>query len=456
MPLDTTSANFQSLLQRYGTLAVPRYTSYPTAPQFKAADDDGSVTRWLQALDPSKPVSLYLHIPFCREICWYCGCNMKLAVRDEPIEEYVRQLLGEISLVSDRLPGRLRVAHIHFGGGSPSTLTPVLLDRIMNELHQSFDIEDDAEIASELDPRTVTKDFIKALAGNGFNRISLGIQEFDDSVQKQINRIQPPHMVARVVNQLQSAGIPHLNFDVLYGLPDQTTKGLVQTIETCLSMQPDRFALFGYAHVPWMAKRQRKIREDRLPGLMERAEQAVAAGDALGGQGYDMIGLDHFAKPQDSLAIARRSGALRRNFQGYTSDRADTLIGFGTTAIGATPDGYYQNMPEVNGWQRLLNENKLPIFKQCFLSAEDRLRRSIIEDIMCLRPVNIVEKARQYGFPEDPLFRVLKNMHDLSADGLVTLLGPTLDVTPTGRFFARVIASRFDTYLGAARHSTAV
>ena len=463
MPLDIINptapeqdSRFSKLLAKYGTQPVPRYTSYPTAPHFKAAEDDRTVTNWLERLDPEKAVSLYLHIPFCKEICWYCGCNMKLATRDEPVARYAETLMKEIELVAERLPNRLKVEHIHFGGGSPSTLPAASLEKIMALLNEVFDIEAGAEIAAEVDPRTLRTDFIEAMQRWGFNRISLGIQEFDPAVQEQINRVQPVDLVKRVVDQVRGADIPGLNFDVLYGLPDQTVRGLSRTIDACMDMAPDRLALFGYAHVPWMAKRQRKIREDRLPGLVERAEQAITAGNQLAGEGYTRIGFDHFAKPEDSLSVAQSDGSMKRNFQGYTSDQANTLIGFGTTAIAETPYGYYQNQSEVTTWARLIDEGHLPTAKTCTITDADRLNRAIIEHLMCLRSVDVVQEALAHQQPSCGVLSSLRNLDDLERDGLVKRKGTLVEVTPMGRFFVRIVASRFDAYLGGARHSVAV
>lgn len=443
-------------LQTYGKQPVPRYTSYPTAPYFAKSEGDGLVRDWLAALDTDTPVSAYVHIPFCREICWYCGCNMKLAKKDAPVSRYVDHLLSEMDLIAHRLPGKIPLAHLHFGGGSPSTLSPGDLARIMAKLRTLFAFEADAEIATEIDPRTTSPALIAALAREGFNRASLGIQEFDADVQAQINRIQPPEMVAGIVDQLHQAGIEDINFDVLYGLPDQTSDGLMRTLEICRTLSPSRFALFGYAHVPWMAKRQRKIDENRLPGMMARAEQALIAADYLTSHGYDAIGLDHFARPEDSLAIAQRNGTLRRNFQGYTADTADTLIGFGTTAISAYPGGYAQNQSEVTSWSRLIDEEQIPLAKTRALSTEDIARRHLIMDLMCFKTVDTQDLVRLYGLPVSVFEKDLANLDDLEQNGLLERCGSQVRITAAGKFFVRVIAARFDAYLGGAKHSVAV
>src|SRR5664279_5443023 len=313
-----------SAFEKYAKVNVPRYTSYPTAPHFSTHFPAGHYREWLGRLDPREPVSLYLHVPFCKQQCWYCGCNMKLAARYSPVATYVQHLLKEIDLVADALPARMPVAHLHFGGGTPTVLESDDLAAVMARLSERFELLPDAEIAIESDPRTLADSMIRQIGALGFNRASFGVQEFDPKVQAAINRIQPPEMVERAIEGFRAAGVPHINFDLIYGLPHQTAAALCRTVEQCVAMKPDRVALFGYAHVPWVAKNQRMIEDSALPNAAERAEQARLAAATLVANGYVQIGIDHFALPGDSLAVAAATGRLHRNFQGYTSDAART------------------------------------------------------------------------------------------------------------------------------------
>ena len=305
-----------SAFEKYAKVNVPRYTSYPTAPHFSTHFAASQYREWLGRLDPDEPVSLYLHVPFCKQQCWYCGCNMKLAARYSPVATYVQHLLCEIDLVAGALPARMPVSHLHFGGGTPTVLEPADLAAVMARLRERFELKPDAEIAIESDPRTLADEMIRQIGALGFNRASFGVQEFDPKVQAAINRIQPPEMVERAILGLRASGVPNINFDLIYGLPHQTAAALCRTVEQCVAMKPDRIALFGYAHVPWVAKNQRMIADDSLPTAPERAEQARAAAATLVKNGYIQIGIDHFALAQDSLAIAAAEGRLHRNFPG--------------------------------------------------------------------------------------------------------------------------------------------
>ena len=276
---------------------------------------------WLAGLDPDEPISLYLHVPFCKQQCWYCGCNMKLAARYSPVATYVQNLLQEIDLIADALPARMPVSHLHFGGGTPTVLEPEDLAAVMARLRQRFELVPDAEIAIESDPRTLADAMIQQIGALGFNRASFGVQEFDPKVQAAINRIQPPEMVERATRGLRAAGVPNINFDLIYGLPHQTAAALCRTVEQCVAMKPDRIALFGYAHVPWVAKNQRMIADDTLPNAPDRAEQARLAAATLVASGYVQIGIDHFALPGDSLAMVRGRGKPASQLSGLHQRR---------------------------------------------------------------------------------------------------------------------------------------
>ena len=448
----------EDAISRYAARAVPRYTSYPTAPHFQPGLPERVYRDWLSALDPGEPVSLYLHVPFCNQMCWYCGCNMKLASRYGPVHDYLETLLAEIDLVADALPGRMQVSHLHWGGGTPTALSTEDLTRAMERVWQHFDRGVDASLAIEADPRTLTDEMVGAIGGLGFTRASFGVQEFDPKVQAAINRIQPPEMVADRVAALRDAGVAGMNFDLIYGLPHQTVATLLATIEACRPMRPDRIALFGYAHVPWMAKNQRMIPEDALPDGAERKAQANAAAAALASAGYDTIGLDHFALPSDPMARAARDGTLRRNFQGYTTDTARALIGLGATSIGRNPGGFVQNIAETGAWARTVSAGHLPIAKGVALTDDDRLRGRVIEALMCTGTADTAALGAEFGQPPDWCTAELEEMGEFARNGLVARDGGTVRLTEAGRPLMRVVAAAFDAYLGAseARHSVAV
>lgn len=438
--------------------SVPRYTSYPTAPHFSQSVGTETYAGWLAGLPATRPVSLYLHVPFCRELCWYCGCNMKLAKRDEPVADYAKALNQEIALVARALPARMDISHLHWGGGTPTALVPDDLARAMDQVRAHFNVSEGAELAIESDPRTLTDEMTQRIGALGFTRASFGVQEFDPKVQAAINRIQPPKMVQHSVDGLRAAGVAGINFDLIYGLPFQTVETLLETIRLCVAMRPDRVALFGYAHVPWMAKKQRLIDEASLPGPAERLAQSTAAAKALVAAGYIAIGLDHFALPGDSMAIAARAGTLRRNFQGYTTDQAETMLGVGSTSIGRTPSGYVQNLSETGAWARAVNAGQLPIGKGLAFTAEDILRGDVIERLMCNGTVDLEDATQRHAAAPDWYLGQMPALNQLEADGLIARQGGRITVTDRGAPVVRVIASVFDAYLPAttARHAVAV
>jgi oxygen-independent coproporphyrinogen-3 oxidase len=447
-----------SAFEKYAKASVPRYTSYPTSPHFSTHFPASIYREWLAGLDPGEPISLYLHVPFCRQQCWYCGCNMKLAARYAPVAAYVGNLLAEVDLIADALPARMPVSHLHFGGGTPTVLDPEDLAGVMARLGERFQLLPDAEVAIESDPRTLTDSMINQIGSLHFNRASFGVQEFDPKVQAAINRIQPPEMVERAIRGLRAAGVPNINFDLIYGLPHQDAAALCRTVEQCVAMKPDRIALFGYAHVPWVAKNQRMIDGSILPGANERAQQARAAAAALVASGYTQIGTDHFALPGDSLAIAAAAGRLHRNFQGYTSDAARTLIGIGATAIGRTPQGFVQNPSETGAWSRAVAFGKLPVARGHALRGQDSLRSHVIERIMCYGSVDLAAAGRALGFADDWYAEEVAELLRMQEDRVLTHGGGKLSLAPEGLPLARVVAAVFDVYLrdSAARHSVAL
>jgi oxygen-independent coproporphyrinogen-3 oxidase len=439
---------------------VPRYTSYPTAPHFTAAVGAATYAEWLAALPAAATLSLYIHVPYCTELCLYCGCHTKMVRRREPLQAYAQKLAGEIALLARHLEGR-KVRHIHWGGGTPSILGPATLVELYARIAASFDLTQIGEHAIELDPRRIDRALAQALARIGFNRVSLGVQDFTPRVQEAIGRVQPFETMTRAVRMLREVGIPSMNFDLMYGLPRQTAHDVRESAWAAATLQPRRIALFGYAHVPWLKPHQRLIDAAALPGAGERLDQAEAARAMLLALGYRAVGFDHFALPDDDLALAARTGRLHRNFQGYTTDSADALIGLGASAIGRLPQGFVQNAPPISTYSTAIAGGRLATARGVALSEEDRIRGRIIERILCDLEIDLEAMAGEAGrlglggfAPE------LAALKPLERQGLVERGGGgrRIRVTEQGRSFVRLVAAAFDAYLqdGQARHSVAV
>ncbi|MAF48589.1 MAG: oxygen-independent coproporphyrinogen III oxidase [Rhodospirillales bacterium] len=446
-----------NLAEKYD-LRVPRYTSYPTAPHFTEAVGEADYGEWLGALDGGAPVSLYFHIPFCDTLCWFCGCYTKIVNSYQPVADYLESLLLELDLVAERLGGRHSARHLHWGGGSPTLLTPDDWRRMLDAIRARFEVADDAEIAVELDPRETTEAYVAALAAGGVNRVSIGVQDFHPEVQAAVNRIQPFEVTQRVIGWMRAHGIDAVNMDLLYGLPHQTEARVVDMVDLAVSLGPQRLALFGYAHVPWMKKHQRLIDENALPDADQRWRQAEAAAARLVEHGFVRIGFDHFARPDDSLAAALAGGALRRNFQGYTSDQEAVLIGLGASAIGMLPQGYVQNISPLKDYARAVGEGRLPTVRGVRLSPEDRLRRAAIECILCDMKADLTDLCRRHGEDISIFADELAALGPYVEDGICRVAGGTVEVADAYRPFARLVAAAFDAYLepGGKRHARAV
>jgi len=448
---------FDDLIERLSR-PVPRYTSYPTAPHFHAGVTSKTYSQWLSQLPHATPLSLYFHIPFCDRLCWFCGCHTKQVLRYEPITTYLAALHKEMETVALRLEGRGRVSQIHLGGGSPSMLKPTDTILLAHKIRQLFLVDDDAEVSIEIDPNDMTPDRYEALAVAGITRISIGVQDFDPKVQQAINRVQTIEQTREVVETMRAKGVRSVNLDVLYGLPFQTQDSLRATIDEVVAMRPDRIALFGYAHVPWMKTHQKMIDDAALPDVVERFHQSRAAESQLIAAGYEPIGLDHFALPHDSLAVAARTGHLHRNFQGYTTDTAPALIGMGASSVGALPQGYVQNSVPTGDYIRLVRDGKLATVRGFELTPEDRMRGYVIEQLMCNAQVDLRQLEARFGAGTSHLVDDMRVLCAIDGEGLVTFDGRRLAMTERGRPFVRAIASVFDTYLdaGQKRHSVAV
>ena len=453
--------NDAELVTRYDGRA-PRYTSYPTAPHFSPAVGAQSYAGWLGELPPDVPLSIYLHVPFCDRLCYYCGCNTSVVRLDSSRRSYAALLEREIATVAAFIGRRARVAHVHFGGGTPTSLPGDRLSALMAQIRALFAVDADAEVAIELDPTTLPKDRREALGEMGVTRISLGVQDLNPEVQKAIGRTQSYEQTEACAQAARALGVASLNLDLIYGLPLQTEDSVAATARRALDLGADRVAVFGYAHVPWMKKHQALIPEESLPGAAERFAQQRAIHRVLTEEGgYIPVGLDHYARPGDAMAEASQSRQLRRGFQGYTTDGAPALIGFGASAIGALPQGYVQNAPTAAAYGKAIEAGGLATVRGIAVSADDRLRREIIERLMCDLEVDLVAAARAHRADAAPLLAEAQGaLGRFVEDGLARWDGQRIAVTEKGRPFLRSIAVLFDAYLkpdeGAPRHSRAV
>jgi len=445
-----------ALLERYADARLPRYTSYPTAPNFTTAIGEADYRFWLRSLPP-KIASIYVHVPFCAAMCWYCGCHTTVAAREAPIDRYVEALHQEIGLMAAAVSGPLAVGHLHFGGGTPTLMQPAQMGALLGDLRNRFDLNLDAEVAIEIDPRTLSEEMAKALGECGFNRASLGVQSFDPTVQRAINRVQSFEQTEAAVRALRSNGIDRINFDLIYGLPHQTRQSCLDTVEQGLALTPDRLAVFGYAHVPAFKPHQRRIDDGALPDWESRFAQSRAIAGALVGAGYVQIGLDHFALPGDPLAEAAAAGRLHRNFQGYTTDEAEVLIGLGASSIGRFPEGFVQNEVRISDYKRLVSEGRLPIARGYRFAGDDRLRSAVIERLMCDHAVDLGAVCKPFGADPETLVREA-SLGTLIADGLVTVEGSRVVIPPSAHPLVRSIAAAFDAHLDqdGGGHSRAV
>jgi oxygen-independent coproporphyrinogen-3 oxidase len=428
------------------TKPVPRYTSYPTAPQFKDGVGARLFAQALKLIDPSQPISVYLHIPFCDRLCWFCGCHTKHTLKYAPIAKYIRVLANEIDLFAKQSQFHPILGQLHLGGGSPSLLKRDDLALLRNSLEAAFEFTEETEISIEIDPSDVDNASIDALTGFGLTRASVGVQDFHTDVQAAINRPQSFEVTRDVIFELHRAGVRSVNIDALYGLPLQSQCRLMKTIEQCIELQPDRMALFGYAHVPWLKKHQSLINQDDLPGIFERYDDAQAASNALVEAGYQAIGIDHFARPADSLARAQKDKRLHRNFQGYTTDNHQTLIGFGASSIGRFAQGYVQNTLPTHLYEEQVARGTLPKNKGLALTEKDRLLGHVIERLMCDFeidfnqltdfPTRMIEECRRSA--------QLATAHDPFE--LCSMEGGKLVIAPHAHAFTRIVAARFDAY----------
>ncbi|HTR85752.1 MAG TPA: oxygen-independent coproporphyrinogen III oxidase [Reyranella sp.] len=435
---------------------VPRYTSYPTAAQFDKAVGPAQHADWLRDLN-GQAACLYVHVPFCRELCWYCACNTMAMNRPGTLDSYADALDAELLRVARIAPGMI-LDGIQWGGGTPSQLGPVRLRRVGRRIAALFDQRADAENSLEIDPRQCNGPLAEAIAEIGVTRVSLGVQDFDPAVQKAINRRQSFETTARAIGLLRGEGIRRFNLDLVYGLPHQTMASLERTLDLALELAPSRFAVFGYAHVPWMKPHQKLIDAAALPDASLRAEMAERVAGRLVAAGYMRVGLDHFARPDDALALAARSGGLKRNFQGYVADDSPWLVGIGASAISSLPRGFTQNTADPGWYIAAVANGPFATARGVALTDDDRLRASIIEHLMCEGGVDLREQCRRFKVDTEAFVTTVDALPSLARDGLVALEDGMVRITEEGRPLVRFVCAAFDRhYTGQpGRHSQGI
>lgn len=455
------SAGGIELLRKYSG-PVPRYTSYPTANHFTAdfAPFGPEALIAQDNLSGAGPLSLYVHLPFCQSRCWFCGCNNIITTRQSAADAYLDDLECEIGLTARLIASTRRVTQLHLGGGTPTFLTQAQLQRLGKVLHAAFKFDADAEIAVEIDPRRLEIGQVEALRELGARRASLGVQDTDPAVQVAIHRVQPPAMNERAVTLLRNAGFNSINIDLIFGLPKQTVSTFARTIDDVLGLAPDRLSVFSYAHVPGLKPAQRIFDQPgMLPGIDEKLRMQLLARERLLAAGYVDVGMDHYARPDDELAVAAREKVLHRNFQGYSTRAGASVYGFGVSAISTTPDGYRQNHKTLFAYRQSLVRNALPMARGWRLSEEDRRRQTLIMRLMCERQLEFGPLSRELGVNiEQAYANELASLVDLEADGIVQRDPDGISVTEAGLPFVRTVAARFDAYLkyGHGTHSRAV
>ncbi|MBO5063459.1 oxygen-independent coproporphyrinogen III oxidase [Campylobacter sp.] len=423
----------------------PRYTSYPTALEFS---DEFSYDEYIKRLkECDKPLSLYFHLPFCRSACYFCGCNVIYTSKSDKMSRYLDYLERELEILSSIVDTNRSVVQMHFGGGTPTFYSASELDRIIKAIKKHFkNFASDAEISCEIDPRFLNEEQLQVLSSHGFNRVSFGVQDFDEQVQKEIHRIQPYDITQNAVNLARKYSMISVNTDLIYGLPYQSLESFKRTLELGVSLNPDRFAIFNYAHVPWIKKSMRKFDETTLPSPKTKLEILKYTMEYLPNHGYKMIGMDHYAKPGDELFKALENGSLHRNFQGYTTKGGAQLIGIGLTSIGEGDDYYAQNYKDMAGYEAAIDAGKLPNAKGIYLNSEDRLRKSVIMELMANFALDIKRVESEFGINFFEHFKAeLDELGDLVQ--FMNINNDKIEINPTGTLLIRNIAMCFDEYM---------
>jgi oxygen-independent coproporphyrinogen-3 oxidase len=435
---------------------VPRYTSYPTALHFGTAVGAEDFTYWIAAIPEHSEISLYLHVPFCRRLCWFCACRTQGTATDEPVNAYVDTLKAELAILREHLPRGVTLSRLHWGGGTPTLLSA---DRMLSLAEAIFDVAPmaaDGEFSVEIDPNEIDDARLDALASAGMNRASIGVQDFDPLIQKMIGREQSYALTRDVAERIRARGVASLNADILYGLPSQTGPRIADSVQKLLTLSPDRVALYGYAHVPWMSRRQQMIPSDAMPTPEERLSLFETARKLFTWDGYQEIGIDHFAKPGDGMARAQRAGRLRRNFQGYTDDPAPVLIGLGASSISRFPQGFAQNASATAAHTKAIREGHFSTHRGHRFSGEDTLRARIIEALMCDFAVSKAELLRDFDVTPARLDAMFQKAVGEFGD-MVRVNEDAFLIPERARPLTRMIARAFDAYDTAqARHSSAV
>lgn len=435
---------------------VPRYTSYPTSPQFAAGVGAADMERWIGAIPAGSEISLYVHVPFCRRLCWFCACRTQGTSNMATVEAYLATVKTEIAMLKQRLAPGVRLSRLHWGGGTPTLLSPDMMRDLADRLFDVAPLAEGGEFSVEIDPNEIDTDRMDALVAAGMTRASIGVQDFDPEIQATIGRIQPYDMTRRVIEQLRDRGIASLNADILYGLPQQTNEKIADSVLRLLSLSPDRVALYGYAHVPWMARRQAMIPSDALPTPQERLRLFDVARELFDWDGYEAIGIDHFARPEDGLATAQREGRLRRNFQGYTDDTADVLVGLGASSISRFPQGFAQNAASTGQYTKAIRAGAFATARGHAFKGDDLLRARMIEALMCDFKIDASEMARRFGLGAAG-FAALCGPVKAQFGAFVTLTDEGLSIAAEGRPLTRIIARAFDAYeMAVTGHSSAV
>ncbi|MGI3210844.1 oxygen-independent coproporphyrinogen III oxidase [Roseovarius tibetensis] len=435
---------------------VPRYTSYPTAPHFDGATDQDGFKTWIEAIPEGARISLYVHVPFCRRLCWFCACRTQGTQSDKPVLAYLETLKSEIAMLGRALPRGVRLSRLHWGGGTPTLLQPGMMAELAGAIRDVAPFTEDTEFSVEIDPNEIDGARLDALAAAGMTRASIGVQDFNEEIQKSIGRIQGYDITRWAADEIRARGVSSLNADILYGLPHQTGARITESVQKLLSLDPDRVALYGYAHVPWMAKRQQMIPSDALPTPQERLELFETARRLFLWDGYDEIGIDHFATRADGLSIAQKTGRLRRNFQGYTDDQADVLIGLGASSISRFPQGYAQNAPATGTYTATIRDGRFATARGHAFRGEDRLRGRMIEALMCDFRIDAAEITRAFDIAPDALHALLSEVDQAFAGHLILDEGG-LSIPPEARPLTRMIARRLDLYeMSEHGHSSAI
>ncbi len=447
-----------SQLRRMGLFdsRVPRYTSYPPANQFSSATDVQQFEGWIKGISAGTDISLYVHIPFCRRLCWFCACRTQGTTRITPVRRYVATLIRELKQIQARLPARTRLSRLHWGGGTPTLMPPDLIRQLAGAILEAFPLCESGEFSVEIDPSEIDEARMRALARAGMTRASIGIQDFDPTIQAAIGRPQGFEVTQRTVCMILDHGISSINADILYGLPCQNRRHISETVQKLLALSPDRIALYGYAHVPWMSKRQVMISETSLPDPEARLGLFSIAQTLFLADGFRQIGIDHFARPSDGLARASDQKLLRRNFQGYTDDAADVLIGLGASAISQLPQGYLQNATATGAYTSAIQEGRPAIARAHTFTAEDIWRGRMIEALMCDFQIDAAEFRQKFGLTEEQLQDIFQPLLAHFETAIET--GPWgLRILPQARALTRMIANALDMYSQSpTSHSLAI